>query len=792
MTAVRPQDLDTLGFPQLLDELARHASSSAGRGACRQLSPQFELAPVREELARITDMMAVMEEDSVPLGDFPDIRSFVAHARTLGARLKGAELLRIAETLSDIRRMRGYLRAKATGRPRLLRSLGLLHSLPELDQRLATALDEDGNLRDSASPALRAVRRELRLLRSEIEARLGRLFRQSSSSQAFADEYVTVRNGRFVVPVRSQAQSQIPGIVQDRSSSGETLFVEPLFAVESNNRLLIAAREEAAEEVRIFTELTEMIGRNADALSEAFAALVDLDTVVARVKFARSHDAVCPQIGEPGNAILLREARHPLLVLTRRPVTPVHLELDLDCRLLILTGPNTGGKSVALKTLGLATLMAQSGIPVLCEGGGTLPLFDGVWTDIGDQQDVADDLSTFSGHVRNLGEIFANSSADSLVLLDEPGTGTDPEDGAALARTLLEELVRRGTRVLATTHFQAVKLFALNSAGAKVAAVDFDPETFAPLYRLIYGSIGPSLGLAMARRLGLPADLLESAEQRRGALAEDVGGAITRLESERRHYEESRAQLAHERVELNRLQGENRALQAELREKKRKKWAQELSEAKRFAEELRSEGKRLLAEARQHPQRVAHQVHRAGLEQSARIEAKQRSVLDPAVEESSSPPDALIPGQEVEVLGSGVRGKLLQVTGDRARIEQGAIRFDVPTKQLRVTGNTPAGTQKPPRTSHRLERTEEEDSSSESFEINLVGTRVPRALERLESFLDRAALGDRTFVRIIHGHGTGALRSAVREYLADSPYVTRYEESEGPTGGTGATIAHLR
>ena len=788
---MRRQDLDTLEFDALLAELSRHAASAAGKEACRALRPKTNADQSRAELERVADLIALTRDESFPLGDFPDIRGSLAQARTLGARLSGADLLEIMHVLGTMGHVRLYLRTKASGRPRLQRSMASLHELPEFVRRLDRTLDEDGNLRDDASPALRSIRRELRRLRNEIEGRLASLFRSSSRSQIFADEYVTVRNGRFVVPVRAPAQSQLPGIVQDRSSSGETLFIEPLSAVESNNRLLIAAREETEEEIRLLTELTQMVGVNEEALAESFATLVDLDTVKARARFAQSYDGICPRITDKDAAIVLSRARHPLLVLTGRAVTPIDIQLDADTHLLVLTGPNTGGKSVTLKTLGITVLMAQSGIPILAEAGASLPSFDGVWADIGDRQNVADDLSTFSGHIRNLGEILAACGAGSLVLLDEPGTGTDPEDGAALARVLLEELAQRGARVLATTHFQTVKISALNSPAANVAAVDFDPETFAPRYRLIYGSVGPSLGLAMAKRLGLPGNLLAGAERERGELAQSLGDALARLEAERRRYEEETARLGRERGTLHEARTEHQKLATELKEKKKKKWADELAGAKRFADELKSEGKRLLAELRHNPA-TARRVHQTGLEQSAQIDAKRRETL--GTEDASRDASVAVPqvGDEVEVIGKGLGGTLEKILGERAQISRGAIRFDVPTRELRTVRSAGASTSPPRPPGHGLQRALPEEQEGSSSELNLVGSRVARGLERLEAFLDRASVADLGSVRIIHGHGSGALRSAVREFLSSSPYVDHFEEASSRQGGSGATIAYLR
>jgi DNA mismatch repair protein MutS2 len=671
-----------------------------------------------------------------------------------------------------------------------------LHAFPDLDRLLAAALDEDGRLRDDASPALRAIRRELRTLRAEIEQRLARLFHQPGSSSVIADEYVTVRNGRYVVPVRTQSAAELPGIVQDRSASGETLFVEPLFAVERNNRLLIAAREEAEEEARILVELTAAIGAQADALEEAFAALVELDTLAARSGFARLYHGVCPVIG--GDSIRLGRARHPLLVLAGREVTPIDVELEETTRLLLVTGPNTGGKSVALKTLGLAALMAQSGVPIFADEDARLPLFTQVLTDIGDQQTVAGDLSTFSGHIVNLREILAESAVGSLVLLDEPGASTDPDDGAALAKAILQALVERGARVLATTHFQAVKLFALNQPGAQVAAVDFDPETFSPLYRLIYGSVGPSLGLPIARRLGLPSSIVDAASCERGAGVADLGAAVAQLDEQRRRYEAQADAVAVERHELAGLREAQEALLAELHDKRRRKWADELGEARRFAEELRSEGRRLLAEARERPAVRARALHELGREQGARIEAQERAFSGLSTIEAAGDEVTLAPGDQVEVSGSGVRGTLVQISGERAQISRGTVRFDVPAKQLRrVPGAAPSGSGRGEGARRSMPSAEPAATSGAtlalpSAEINLIGERVQSGLIQLEAFLDRAVVDDATTVRVVHGTGTGALRSAVREFLATSPYVAGFADGEPNAGGAGVTIVRLR
>jgi DNA mismatch repair protein MutS2 len=789
---MRASDLDTLELPGLLAAVARHAASEAGAEACRARKPRTERHAVESELFRVTETREALREDASPLGSFPDIRPLLANACTEGFVLETESCLEILQTLALTDQMRTWLRSRAAGKPKLLTTAQGLHPLPALTELLDRCLDPEGGLRDEASPELRAIRKRLRALRSGLEARLGKLLQKSSHETTFADQFVTVRNGRFVLPVRAGQASSLPGIVQDRSSSGETLFVEPLSSVEDNNQLLLALREELEEEVRILAAITVEIGDHSETLRTNLETLVDLDGLFARVAFGRAHDGICPTISD--REILLPGARHPLLVMTDRAVTPVDIELDPDTDLLVITGPNTGGKSVALKTLGLSALMVQCGIPILAAAEARLPLFDQIFTDIGDRQNVADDLSTFSGHVKNLGEILSAASAASLVLLDEPGTGTDPEDGAALARVLLDELASRGSRTLATTHFQTVKVAALAHPRTRVAAVDFHPESFAPKYRLVYDSVGPSLGLPMARRLGLSDALVRRAEQERSEATADLSTALEKLEQQRRQLETETAETIATRVELRAIQAEQGRLVRELKEKKQRKWADELGAARRFAEELRREGRKLLDEAKQRPGESARP-----LMDLARTQRK--AIAEASAEQTSSAPARTgseeLPrvGDQVRVRSNGLVGELLEVESDRARIGRGKIRFDVSLEQIEKIGG-PAGKSSPPsQGGFRVQRATpraDSDEMSSSIELNLIGERVKPALAKLEDFLDRQALESRETVRVVHGHGTGALRRAVQEQLTISPHVDHFTEAPQNQGGTGATIVYLR
>ena len=789
---MRPSDFQTLELPRLLDAVAGHAASKAGAEGCRQRHPLIHRSAVEAELFRVGEAREATDEELAPLGSFPDIRPILASARTEGFILEAERCLEVVAILSLVRQMQAWLRHRSIGRPRLLAATQSLHHLPALSEMLERCLDPEGGLRDEASPELRSIRRRIRGLRSGLESRLGKLLQKSSHETTFADQFVTVRNGRFVLPVRASAAGSLPGIVQDRSSSGETIFVEPLSSVEDNNQLLLAVREELEEEARILAAITEAIGQNADSLRTNIETLVDLDGLFARVSFARTYDGICPRITD--REILLPAVRHPLLVMTDRKVTPVDIELDEEFDLLVITGPNTGGKSVALKTLGLSALMVQCGIPILAAPEARIPLFDQVFTDIGDRQNVADDLSTFSGHVQNLGEILSAATPDTLVLLDEPGTGTDPEDGAALARILLEELSARGSRTLATTHFQTVKVAALSHPRTRVAAVDFHSESFAPKYRLIYDSVGPSLGLTMARRLGLPAPLVQRAEEERSEATADLAAALDRLENQRKKLEAEVSDALAERLKFKAMNAEQERLVKELTDKKQQKWSEELGAARRFAEELRIEGRKLLDQARKNPRDFARPLVDLARDQ-------RKSIADAADQEASAKaPNASsgeMPkvGDQVRIRSNGLVGELIEFNDDRARIGRGKIRFDVAREELERVGG-PASTGKSGssggfRVQRAQQRTDNDDAGS-SIELHLIGERVRPALERLEKFLDQQALDSRETVRIVHGHGTGALRRAVQEQLTISPHVDHFTEAPPAQGGTGATIVYLR
>jgi DNA mismatch repair protein MutS2 len=777
---VRPRDLEVLAFPKVLEALAGLAVSTLGAEACRALRPAADRVAAEAALDRQWTFLRLVETaGSLPLAPFPDVRESLALAEREGAALSGERLVEVRTVLAQVHAVRRFLRGRLGDFPGLAGLPTALHPMPELEAALARALDETGGLHDDASPRLAEIRARLRDLRQQIEERLERLVASSAVADGIADRYVTVRNNRFVVPVKAGATGRIEGVVQDRSTSGETLFVEPLFAIDLNNELLLLHKEEEREELRLLGLLTAQVGTGRHELGVSLQTLATIDRLAAGAAFARRFGCTRPRLAEA--AVDLRAARHPELLLAGRPVTPIDLRLSDGKRALIISGPNTGGKTVALKTLGLLTLLAQAGVLIPVEEGSVAPAVAAVFADLADDQSIERNLSTFSSHVVNIGNIFRSLGAPALVLLDEPGGGTDPEEGAALAVGMLDRLIAGGCLVAAATHYAPVKLYALNDPRIELAAADVDPQTFEPRYRLRYGSLGESLGLAMARRLALPDDVLAEAEARRGAAARELGAAIERLESSRRRLEDEQRAIGEERAALAELERERMALVTELRERRRARWQSELEEADRFLRTLKAEGRAVLEIVRRRQPGAVDTLATFVTRATSDIARHAAAVEDAETARDAIPPTL---GDEVEVQGSVVRGELIEIQGASARIRRGAVTFQVPLAKLRRLGGPAAPTPPAPRLAAPLveERAEE---------LHLVGLRVREALSRLEEFLDRAQGRGVGRVRIVHGVGTGALKRAIAEYLTSSSYCTRFADGDASEGGAGVTVAEL-
>lgn len=791
---MRLRDLEVLAFPAVLDALAALAVSAPGAEACRALRPAGERARAEEALACQWSVFRIAETSGpIPLAAFPDVREALALAGHEGAILAGERLVEVRTVLRQARTARQFLAPKVAEHPAIGHLPRRLETFPEIETSLSRMLDDAGLLLDTASPRLGELRLLLRDMRQELETRLQRLVSRDAADDRMADRYVTVRNNRFVVPMKAAAAPQIDGVVQDRSASGETLFVEPLFAIELNNRLLLARKEEEAEELRLLSLLTAQIGAVRHEIRATLGALTELDRLAAGAAFARRYSCTAPRFAD--DTVDLREARHPELLIAGRPVVPIDVRLGEGRRALVLSGPNTGGKSVALKTLGLLTALAHAGMLIPAADGSTVPFVTAIFTDLGDAQSIERNLSTFSSHVVNLIEIFGILTPPALVLLDEPGVGTDPDEGAALAIALIDHCIGAGALVAATTHYAPVKLYASDDPRVELAAVDVDPVRFAPRYRLLYGSLGESLGLAMARSLGLPATVLAEAEARRGTSARQLADAITKLEASRRRHEQEHEAIVEERRALAELERERSQLLAELRDRRRAQWSTELDDARAFVRQLKAEGREMLEVVRRRPPNAARALGEFVREREEAIATRIAEITEVAAPTDVPP----VVGAEVEVRGSTIRGELAEITGDTARVQRGAVSFRVPLAQLRAVA-TPAGRRASAPTAQQRARHEGTQHSGTRYvegldnapsEIRLIGLRATEALDRLGRFLDRAQTIGIPTVRIVHGIGSGALKRAVAEYLAASSYCTRFADADPAQGGAGVTVAQL-
>jgi DNA mismatch repair protein MutS2 len=779
---MRERDLRALEFNKVIGLVAAMAASEPGRAAVQALRPADEPAEVATRLRAAAEMVALRgHAGALPMGEFADQRALLLAAAREGAVLDGASLVKVRDFVLAARHVGAFMRSRVERLPHLAALAQNLIAPKELADALLGALADDGGLLDEASPQLARLRERLRAERVELEARLMRSLSGPGMEPFVSDYLVTVRNHRFVLPLKLNYAERLEGIVQDRSVSGETLFVEPMWAVELNNRLMMLERDVEAEELRILAHLTAMIRGYGTELRLTFDAMVALDALNARARFAERFRCVEPVIVEADQGgFELIEARHPLLIAGGREAVPIDVRIAPGMQGIVISGPNTGGKTVALKTIGLLALMAQAGLLIPAREGSRLTVFRSIFADIGDEQSIEANLSSFAAHIVNLREMAEAMREPALVILDEPGEGTDPVEGAALAIGLMTWLGRRRCLVAIATHTAAIKLHAYSRAGYEAAAVDFDPEHLQPLYRLKPHTIGQSYGLAVAERLGLPAEIVAAARAAMPAGTAELERALKLLEEER----------ARLRDELERIRERERAAAARAAEAEEKlERALRRTEAERAR--VAAEGRELVVELRREGAALAEEI-RAGRKArremgalAARAAARVEQ-LAPARAEAEERPEARAPlsvGDQVEF--GDIRGELIALGEGRAVIGRGGLRIEVAPERLRrVSGRAEHGAPKVMVSAGAGEFTD-------GGELNLIGMRTSEALRKLEEFLDQAYLTNRSEVRIVHGIGSGALKKAVHEYLAGSPYCAGFRQAEPHQGGAGATIVQL-
>jgi DNA mismatch repair protein MutS2 len=795
---------DVLEFDKLRELLRLRTTCAPGRRAVDALGFSVDRAALELAFAQIREAREWLRaERELGFGGLADPETWLAQIEGPGMVLEPAQLLDAVTLLDTAGWLRGQFREDAVKFPLLAGRAASLADFRDTLAAIRRAILPNGEISDDASAALRRIRASIAQTRDSIQKTLKQILRARNAGAG--EDYVTLRNDRFVIPVRAENRRSVPGVVHGASGTGQTVFLEPLETVETNNHLVQLAEDEAAEILAILRGLTERLQVLRGPLVAAAEAIAELDSVFARARFARDFDATAPEFAADGE-LSLQAARHPVLEdkLRRenRAVVPMSLTLGGAERLLVISGPNTGGKTVALKTTGLAALSAQSGIPVAAQGA-MLPLFDRVLVDIGDEQSIAADLSTFSAHVLNLKSILEVATPKSLVLVDEMGTGTAPEEGAALAVALLDEFHARNCIVLATTHHDRLKAYAATASGVVNAAVEFDDVNLRPTYRLMVGVPGGSSGIAIARRLGLAVSIIERARSLLTSESREAADLIAYLHRSRDELDRMQQQMSAERHALDE---ERQKLRTQWVERQRKR-IKELEE--KFAEMQKcfDENVARVVEA------VKERELRAQLEKSTKrkiqdVRSQAREDLNAAVvqtiaesqadlgvarsAQTSFTPDQLQPGARIRVRGFSKPVVFRRLDGSSAEVEAGPLRMKIAIDEITGVEGAPAGEKAAAPARQNITVNTQASEGGGSDEINVIGSTVEDATGRVDKFLDKAALANRTRVRIIHGHGTGALRRGIAQFLSTHPLVGRVSSESDDRGGKAVTLVDLK
>lgn len=787
------KSLNILELPVVLDMLAAEAVTDGGKEACRSLRPSSDRLEVKNRLAETSaakEMMVVRGSPS--LSGIKDIRPSLSRA-DLGGSLNTIELLNIARVLQCARLVKGYTSDDKLGKSCIDHLFAALHANRFLEEKITGSIVGEDEIADSASSELANIRRKIRAASARVRDCLQKIISSPSYAKVLQEPIITMRSDRFVVPVKAECKGAIPGLVHDISASGATLFIEPMAAVKANNELRELAAKEKTEIERILAELSADCAAHAEDIASDYSYLITLDGIFARAKLSYKLNGIEPELREKG--VVLRRARHPLL--PKDKAVPISLELGEDFDTLIITGPNTGGKTVTLKTIGLLNVMAQCGLHIPADDGSGVPVYRHVLADIGDEQSIEQNLSTFSAHMTNIVHILNECDADSLLLFDELGAGTDPTEGAALAIAVIEHARKMGANVAATTHYAELKVYATNENGIQNASCEFDVETLSPTYRLLVGVPGKSNAFAISERLGLSKEIIDDAKARIGVQNASFEATIEKLEQTRALLERDRAETAKKLREAEESAKKAAFLRAELSvrlekadEKARRDAERIISDARRTAEDTFAELDEMRRKMNddEQTQEINHarsELRRKLNESQGKLKAK---APEQPKEEKKSARDVRA-GDTVEIKSMGVKAEVIDVNPDGSlNLRAGIMNVKLkPDDVYLIEGHaakqkkqsvTLAGSTAP--------------RAAVSPEIDLRGMESIEAVNAAEQYIDSAVMGKLKTVTIIHGKGTGALRAAVQQMLKRNKAVKSYRLGRFGEGESGVTIVELK
>jgi DNA mismatch repair protein MutS2 len=806
---MRATSAGVLEFEALRELMARYIASPLGRAELDKMQPRNDRPAIEEELAEAEEGAEYLRAASRPhpagrgaairinFTSIPDLTGTVHKLRIEGATLDPKEISDVLGFLDRAADARSILQSVTERFPRLGKHSQSIGEFRVLLNDLAGKIAPDGSIPDHASVALGRLRRDIERQKNAIQESLERFLRSHHEEGVLQEEFVTIRNERFVVPVIAGQRRKIDGVIHGASSSGHTLFVEPLETIDLNNELVRLTEEELREVHRILRELTERLRGYADSILGTLVTMGALEWIFAKARFAVEFDCVKPRFS-PGNArrLALKDARHPLLedVLRRRQqrVVPISLELDAARLTLLISGPNTGGKTVALKTIGLLALMAQAGLPVPA-GEAEFPIFEQVLADIGDYQSIEQSLSTFSAHISHIREMILDVTPDTLVLLDEIGSATDPEEGGALGVAVVDHFRASGALTLASTHLVALKIYGANTNGVLNASMGFDDATLAPTYKLVVGLPGKSAGLDIAARLGMPESVMRRARDSMSDRERDIAKFLTEL-----HRRNDEAAAREHRLEQ--MQAALSAREKELAQEWEKREAAKLKELERRCDLVLANFE---AQARDTIERIAQSAERKkAVDVGQRSVAKAKRELREEFETTvlATRDDArqgelgrrpkIEEGVQVRLKGIRDLARVRRIlSDDRIEVEAGFMKLQVPVEDvLEVLPEADAGAKLPKNVSFRPAP----QLNPMAQEVNVIGEHAEEACDRVEKFLDSAVMATASRVRIVHGHGMGILRKAIWKLLAESPHVEKYYQAPQSEGGSGATIVELK
>ena len=780
--------LSTLEYNKIRNMLAERTGSIMGRELAQELVPVKDASQVQERLAETAEAREIMNTvPTVPLGGIRDVRTTIKRAE-LGAVLEPHELLAVGSMLYAARRIKVFFADLPVETPLLSLQASQIIVLRNIETIIEATVTEQGLIRDDASSELLKLRREVKQAQSRVKEKLDSILRSGEYQKYFQDTLVTMRGDRYVIPIKHEFRNNFPGIVHDQSASGATLFIEPMAIVNLNNDIkqLIAAEKNEIE--RILTVVTAQIAKVAESLKENLTILAHLDFVFAKSKLSIDMQATQPIINQQGYVNLI-QARHPLISVEH--VVPIDVQLGRHFTTLLITGPNTGGKTVTLKTVGLFALMTQAGLFIPAASDSEMPIIGNIFADIGDEQSIEQSLSTFSGHMTNLVGILNQISADDLVLIDEIGAGTDPSEGAALAMSILEYIHRIGAKTIATTHYSELKTFAYTRQGIENASVEFDIQTLRPTYRLLIGIPGSSNAFAISQRLGLSDKIIDRAKELTHKEHTDFETVLHALEEQKKSYTVRLYELTRLEQEMGKVKAKIAAGEQSIAEKKNTVLAKAKEEAAAIIRQARRNAEEIIGELKAQFSEHSGRERQHAIENARRkLKASSTEVngLDIDGQENSAelPAEAIKPGMNVYVATVKQKGEVLAVNGTNITVQLGILKMTVASSACRLLSESGKPKEQPV-----AKHINTNIGNSVARQIDIRGINIEEAEMVLDKYIDDAILSGLNEVLIIHGKGTGALRKGVKTYLENHSHIKGIRIADLNEGGTGATVARL-